>query len=992
MKQEPNRSWLRASQHGALTIVVLTLMAAGLAACGGSGSGDQQEPGPAASWTVSLNNPTDTCFKPDSALQLLVTAEDDSGVAVTNPDYTVSAVPADGIEPDGSGGLTVRGEGPLELTVTYTGSQSSNSTIAPQTFQLVRDGTAPTITVTSPLRGAMRQSAMDDEAVDIAGSVNDALSPVKVVVVNEDVLVKDGNTTTVPIATTQPAHWGTNIVRVRAADACGNTANHVQSFLQSTAYLAPTISQTVAARVPNASAMRIGQAGLDDNNRADFDDLVTLSQRYLQNNLTRLLNQAIARIPTESADYLNCTYSADPLAGATIATGSPTLELMLDNGKFALTFDIRNVRIPVTYRQVCRGLRGNVISDVSATFGHRIDRLTTVVTVTPHVTNRQLVTNLTSSTMVTGFSVDFSASPTLASAINAVLPFANVEGILEDLIDSNLGQIAGDLVNNGLNQLTQVLPIQFADPINKTLNVAGDWTSVGVSQSAITMELGQYIFPSAVGTPYAGSMGAIDGNLATRALVGHPGAPLTYGLNDDGVNQMLWALWYGGGLELHNLQNYAATLPDVDVDLTGATLDISGLLPPVIMRSDDPSQVVLSLGDVRVTGSVDLDKNATLPGSGVVSFDVYASLLTDGRTGFDIARNTLSLRLGDVGNQFYLQINSLDLDGSPLSSTEQARAIEKYLRGVVRSLLRQLTRNISEHVELPQYKIDFPAQYFGPQAGFILDIVSLKRDDDRFVLSVDPDDAYAPPVVNITNWDQLADAAINAAHLDAGSWLQGAEVSCSIERSAASGWAVGSNTYNVTDGVKQALIQAGAPDSVAREWNRVFKSAWLGWGDQLRIPDLPWFPAFAGDDFLSGVPHTSGATTGALGTLRSDGRDALTRAAITRELEFRLQDYLDQPGAIEAIDAFATDISGRFDTQLQTGTIDNVTGTAIYPDFAAWAATVVVVSGVYIALEQFEGVIDAVGFILDAWPPPPTHGPLIGVCRHGGRFGNNAFQ
>jgi hypothetical protein len=39
MKQEPNRSWLRASQHGALTIVVLALMAAGLVACGGGASG-----------------------------------------------------------------------------------------------------------------------------------------------------------------------------------------------------------------------------------------------------------------------------------------------------------------------------------------------------------------------------------------------------------------------------------------------------------------------------------------------------------------------------------------------------------------------------------------------------------------------------------------------------------------------------------------------------------------------------------------------------------------------------------------------------------------------------------------------------------------------------------------------------------------------------------------------------------------------------------------
>lgn len=976
---------MRACKDGALTIVLLATLAAGLVACGGDG---QQEAGPAASWTVSLNNPTGTCVRPDSALQVLLTAKDSNGVAVTNPGYAVSAVPADGIEPDGLGGFTVRGEGPLELTLTYTGPQSGNSTITPQTFQLMRDGTAPTITVTSPLRGAMRQSATNDEAVDITGSVNDALSAVKVVLLNDDVLVQDGGTTTVPIATTRPAHWGTNIVRIRAADACGNTANHVQSFLQSTAYLAPTVAQAVAARVPNASAMRIAQAALDDNNRADFDDLVTLSERYLQNNLTQILNQVIAGIPTQSVDGLSCTYSADPIAAATIAAGSPTLELRLQEGHFALTFDIRDLRVPVTYRQVCRGLLGNVISDISATFGHRIDALTSVVTVTPHIANRQLVPSLTSNTTVTGFSVDSSTNPTLAAAVNAVLPFANVEGILEDVVDANLGVIAGDIIQDGLTQLTQVVPIQFPDPINKTLNVAGDWTSIGVNPSAITMELGQYIFPSAVGTPYAASVGAINGNVATRALVGHPGAPLTYGLNDDGINQMLWALWYGGGLELHGLQAYAATLPDIGVDLNGVTLDISGLLPPVIMRSTDPNQLIMSLGDVHVSGSVDLDQNATLPGSGVVSFDAYASLLTDGRTGFDITRNTLSLRLGDVGNRFYLQVSSLDLNGSPLTAGEQSRAVEKYLRSVVRSLLRQLVRGMSERVELPQFKIDFPARSFGPNAGFILDIVSLKRDDDRFVLSVDPDDAYAPVAI-VNNWDQLAAAATDAARLDAASWLQGAQVGCLIERSVARGSAIRGNTYDITDGVKQALLQAGAPDEVSRDWNRVFKTAWLGWGDGLTIPDLPWFPDFAGDDFLSGVPHTSPATTGPLGTLRSDGRDALTRAAIKQELEFRLQDYLDQPGASEAIDAFATDISARFDAQLQTGTIDNVTGTAVYPDFAAWAAGLVVVGTVAVATEEYELVFE---FLSTFWPPPPTHGPLIGACQRGGSFGSSAFQ
>jgi len=949
-----------------LSALVLTSL---LNACGRSGGdssagASQPTPGSAQSWSVTLANDTGTCFKPEAALGLVVTATDSSGQAIANPEYTASAVPSDGVGQDSQGRMIVRGEGPLELTVSYTGQQAGTSTIAPKTFQLMRDGTAPVITITSPLRGAMRQTTANDDAVDIAGNVTDALSAVKAIVVGDEALAVNGGNTSESIAVTRPAHWGTNIVRVRAADACGNTAEQVQSFLQSNAYLAPVVTQNIAARVPNASVVRVAQAALDDNNRADLDDVVSLAERFLQHNLAQFVNSFIAAVPTISRTVdvrlLSCDFSADPIAAMTIAPGSPTLALALEDGKFTFASTLHDVRIPVTYRAVCRGFRGRTLFDLSGTFGHTIATLAGVVTATPHIVDRQLDTPLTIDTTVTGFSVDSTTNPRLASVINAFAPFIFplVEGALEPAINSALRSFANDAVPSFLAQLTRVVPIHFPDPINKTLNVAVDWTGIGVDPAAVTMELGQYVFPSAVGTPYASGLGAISGGVATRSLDGLPG-PLTYGLNDDGVNQMLWALWYGGGLELHNLQAYAAALPGVGVDLTGVTLDISGLLPPVMMPAGDPAREILSLGDVHVTGSVDLDRNATLAGSGVVSFDLYASLLTDGRSGFDVAGNALDLRFGDLDRDLYLQVNALDLNGSPMTGADPSQALKEYLRGVIRPLLQQLAHDASARIQLPQFRIDLPEQFFGANAGFILDIVSLKRDQDRFVLSVDPDDAYAP-TVSINNWDQLAQVAINAARQEAGAWLQGARLTCSIDRTLASGVAVFRDTYDITDGVKQALLQAGATEAVARDWNRIFKSAWLAWGDRLEIPNLPWFPDFAGDGVV-GVPHFSVATTGPLGTLTSSGRSAMTRTSLQQALEFALQDYVNQPRAMAAIDAFASDISGRFDTQLQIGTLDGVDGGVIYlPD--------------------------------QLWPLPPLSGPMSGICGFGGRLGGNAFQ
>jgi len=957
------------------------LVATGLPlAC--SGPSDQ-----AASWRVLVENPTGDCLTPGSVLRLDVAAFDDLGRAIDGPRYAVSAEPADALSTDDQGRRVVQGEGPLELTVSYSGAQSPHSQISPQVLHLMRDGTAPVLTLTAPARGELRQSASNDDALEIHGSAADALSPVKALAVNGERLDVSGENAAEPIEVTVPAHWGTNVLDVRAADACGNTARDVRSFLQSTAYLPPAVTKRLDARVANASVIRVAQAALDDSNRADFDDLMTIGERYLQNNLARLTNEALATIPTQSVDVLTCTFSADPISGATIGAGSPTLQLRLGQGDLTVSPVVTDVRIPVRYREVCRGLLGNVISDRSAVFGHVIQTLSSDVTVTPHVVANQLSLPVSSQTNVTGLSVDSSSNPTLAAAISAALGTSlssAIEALIEPQLDQVLAFTVRSLLEGGLASLTAVVPIQLPPPFPPVVSVAGDWTSIAVSPSALTLELGEYFYPSSVGTPYAAGVGAISAPYPTRALTGLPGAPLTFGVGDDAVNLMLWAIWYGGGLELSDLQAYAAALPDFGWDLTGVTLDLSGLLPPVIAPGDEPERVVLGIGDVHVTGTVDLDLNATLAGTGTLRFDLFASLLSDGSSGFDVAHNVLDLRLGGLTSRLDVQVVSLQLDGAPLTDPEAIRAFTARLRELVQALVEGLARDLGAAVQLPQPRLDFPPSVFGPQSGFVLDLVSLQRDTDRFVASVDPDDLYAP-VVLVGNWAQLSSAAAVAAREDAAAWLEGATVGCRIWQDIAFGRAVRRQAHLVTDHVKQALLAAGAPDAVAREWNRVFKAAWLGWGDRLEIPDLRWFPEFAGDDFVSGVPHQSPAVTGPIGSLESPGTAAMTPPVLLADLEFRLQDYLDQPGAPEALDAFASDVGGRFQDALATGTIDGVRGEAVYPDFALF----VVVEGVAFALDGPEGALDV---LTTLWPPPPPRGPLIGACLSGGTFGSAAFS
>ena len=336
-------------QTGRRAAVALLCALALIAGCSGGGGGrenrgpDPQQPAPnpraAQSWSVTLDdNPTDNCFKPGATIGLVVSATNSTGAPISNPAYTVSASPADGLETDTQGVTTVVGEGALELTVTYTGDLTPNSTVTPQTFQLIRDGTAPVITITSPARGAIRQTAVNDEAVTVAGNVTDALSALKVILVDDDSLAVSGANLSESIAVSRPARWGTNVLHVRAADACGNTARHAQGFLQSDTFLPPATSKSLAARVPGANTMRIAQVVFDDTNRNDFDDLATVSSRFLQTNMTTAMNAVLAQLSTLSFDVLSCTFSADPMVGATIAANSPTLSVALLNGGFALTY------------------------------------------------------------------------------------------------------------------------------------------------------------------------------------------------------------------------------------------------------------------------------------------------------------------------------------------------------------------------------------------------------------------------------------------------------------------------------------------------------------------------------------------------------------------------------------------------------------------------------------------------------------------------------
>ena len=114
------------------------------------------------------------------------------------------------------------------------------------------------------------------------------------------------------------------------------------------------------------------------------------------------------------------------------------------------------------------------------------------------------------------------------------------------------------------------------------------------------LSLYSQVYPGAAGasTP-AGALGALryDG-----ALPAFPtGYELGLGLKDDLLNQVLWALWYGGAMDFPDLTALAG-----DVGVPGVSLSLRADLPPVLMRGQNGWNTRVGLGDVYVHATVDL--------------------------------------------------------------------------------------------------------------------------------------------------------------------------------------------------------------------------------------------------------------------------------------------------------------------------------------------------------------------------------------------------
>ncbi len=715
---------IRARKRGALTIALLAALTAGLMACGGgdSGSGDATT---AFRWEVSLATAPPACFKPGSSLRLNVAVYSKGGTLLSNPRYDVTSNVPGAIEADGSGGWTMRGEGAARVTVTYTGDTDPGATIAPVTLDVLRDGTMPQIAIRQPARGAMVTAAGD---IRVQGEATDATSPIRSLTINGIEQVGAATGLTQAIDATPPGRWGLNIIDIVATDSCGNRATHTQSYLRSTEYRPAATGPNAGARVARGQTLKLTQAAVDDQDRADVDDFATLIERYFERNLGSVVAQATSGqvIHRVSAGCPGVGYTLSvPSPGARV-TGPRVNSVTLESGTMTEKVSLDRISVPLRIVQVTRigiPLTGCTLTtiDLRAAISANV---TSISTSTQSVmANGRVDVSLPSVTvLLADVQLSLTGVSTIDNILSSLLDLMKgyIESAIEDVIRSELPPLVEDFLNTPLTASTTIA----GGPFNLTLTAVAGVDGIGVTEPALTQSAYTQIHPASVGTPYP-ALGAIARPTTAANLSANPG-PMTYALDDNLINQSLWALWHGGAMEI----------PDI-IGYPGIALRVSALLPPVLMPGKQPGAAAFGLGDLAVKLSLDLVADTGTPIPGPVVVEAYVSYVLDGAIAYDVATRDLHLRAAPEDRRAHVHITRISNGTDDITDAAIRERITTYAERFISRSIEQLADDTLISTVLPplRFQLNEPAAG-GTVDAIVMEVKALARTADHIVVDL----------------------------------------------------------------------------------------------------------------------------------------------------------------------------------------------------------------------------------------------------------------
>jgi hypothetical protein len=598
-------------------------------------------PGAPARWQVQLHR-QGKCFS-QGRLPILWQIYDAFDNEIDDAQVALSTNPERGVMRDASGGYMFLDEAEYDITLAVVSAGGEN--LQPWHEHIVVDSTPPRLEITAPLRGAM----LEDKATHqvIQGHVYDKLSALtRVVVAGVEPPLDQNNPNALNFSVTQNSNWGLNLIQAQAEDACGNVALVSQSYLRSGQFGPAATEPRRDAAVSQGVRVRFNQRLWDDNDRTSKDDVATLLQLALVNSqLDERLPQRLWAAPDSQGNHTadevtyNCiAYTKTHKSGIEITRNGPlTYEnpevqfVRAVEGGWHISFVLRNLRVPLRMTYYFDGdCLGGSSQSLDTTMVSRETRIEATAQVS--VTDGEPTVSLCPSCVHVSFDTErprlqvnwgFASRHGLGQGLDNWLNWLTT-GYSESMTTALEGRVRHEMMGE-MEEFLRGLRLEHSLPLpapwRGTIQVASglDAAELHGPEGSGYGEFGLYtqIFARDMQLYAPGSdvrvtepiLGPIRRDAMARADLGSSSdKSFALAVHDDLLNQMLWALWYGGAFTQRDLRQVITSSSDASESslLDASTLRLFFTTPPVVMPGDAPGEIKLGVGDAYAEADCDL--------------------------------------------------------------------------------------------------------------------------------------------------------------------------------------------------------------------------------------------------------------------------------------------------------------------------------------------------------------------------------------------------
>ena len=559
---------------------------------------------------------------------LTVTAEarDAYGNLVTDAKVQapIDIAPPTGIVPSTTSPTRVfqlKAEGVFEMTFRLVGY--------PEVYAVLEvrvSGSGPVLTIEYPERGATVSGAKP--AITVVGTVNDDVAGVTSFKVNgEDAglfnIKPDGSFTYVVSPLTQ----GVNVLTVEVTNGNNMVSSTSRGFQYSPKYYPPTDVDPVKASVPKGALAFLGRDFVDDGDHSlPPDDLATILEMVVGGlNLTAMLPNPLAEAGPYKVNITSITYD------------KPKFQLDLYEGGLHLVMTIPNLKVAVAAVGRCEFII-DWCPDVSGSVS--FDQVMAIADVDIGMDAAGVLTATMKDVQVQLGGMVVQLDGILGTLLDGIINLL-LDAFKQTLTDTLVNQVS-TMVNDLLSGLLSKLMIDQSFQIPALPGGAAKAIRIQVKPSNLA------VHTEGIDVALDGAIGAVKdvshdplGSIGRSNCLKSAGSAyvlptdqeVVIGAFYDLLNQALFAVWYGGSL---NLKITATDLAGIDLSQYPVeihSIDLDFYEAPILTDCNPTSKLTAQVGDLYLWADLMLNDNPLQLGAFVQASVQVSLYLTTGKTG-----------------------------------------------------------------------------------------------------------------------------------------------------------------------------------------------------------------------------------------------------------------------------------------------------------------------------------------------------------------------